>query len=85
MKRGIGVLGLLLAVGIAAQPVFAQDLRSDFDQSGRVDFADFLLFASAYGGGDPVFDLDGDGRVAFPDFLLFASDFGKGTDRKSVV
>ena len=52
---------------------------ADFDASGTVDFADFLLFAGAFGGTNPVYDLDGNGSVDFPDFLLFASVFGQTT------
>ena len=55
----------------------------DFDDSGVVDFPDFLLFVSAFGtregqeGYDTKYDLNGDGVIAFADFLLFASDFGR--------
>ena len=55
----------------------------DFDESGTVDFIDFLLFVSAFGareGQDKYeakYDLDGDGEIGFTDFLLFASDFGR--------
>jgi hypothetical protein len=48
----------------------------DFNGDGRVDFADFFLFADHFGGTDPLFDLDGDGRVDFADFFLFADHFG---------
>ena len=52
---------------------------ADFNCSGVVDFVDFLLFASAFGGTNPTFDLDGDGSIGFGDFLLFADDFAKRT------
>lgn len=48
----------------------------DFDQNGSVDFADFLLFAQAFGTDTVVFDLDESGRVDFVDFLIFAANFG---------
>ncbi len=57
-------------------------VSADFDGSGRVDFADFLRFASGFGisagesGFDPRFDLDGDGTVGFVDFLELAKQFG---------
>lgn len=60
-------------------------VASDFDGSGRVDFADFLEFAAAFGksagddGFDAKFDLDGGGSVDFQDFLRFAANFGKST------
>ncbi|MDE2888064.1 MAG: S8 family serine peptidase [Gemmatimonadota bacterium] len=50
---------------------------ADFDDSGRVDFSDFLLFAGAFGSTDPRFDLDDDGNVGFSDFVRFAFLFGK--------
>ena len=56
---------------------------ADFDNSGRVDFNDFLLFAASFGTRqgsslfDARFDLDQSGRIDFADFLIFASDFGK--------
>lgn len=52
-------------------------LVGDFDNSGRVDFPDFLLFAGAFGSTEAQFDLDDDGKVAFGDFLIFAGQFGK--------
>ena len=51
--------------------------RSDFDKSGAIDFADFLLFARAFGTTNPTFDLDNSGSVDFPDFLIFVAHFGK--------
>ena len=49
----------------------------DFDGDGEVGFADFLLFAEAFGGSDPRFDLDASGTVDFADFFLFAESFGQ--------
>ena len=51
--------------------------RSDFDNSGKIDFADFLLFARAFGTANPTFDLNNSGSVDFPDFLIFVAHFGK--------
>ncbi|MDA0747980.1 MAG: hypothetical protein O2954_15775 [bacterium] len=57
--------------------------RSDFNTDGRVNFADFLLFAAGFGvqTGEPGFDtrldLDGNGIIGFLDFLRFASDVQK--------
>ena len=47
----------------------------DFDGDGETGFADFFLFADAFGGSDPRFDLDGSGSVDFGDFFLFADHF----------
>ena len=48
----------------------------DFNVDGTVNFADFVLFAQAFGRSDPEFDLDGDGSVKFGDFVIFAQLFG---------
>lgn len=64
-------------------------IASDFDGSGRVDFSDFLEFASAFGkasgqeGFDTKYDLDGSGIVDFGDFLIFASNFGDSTTEET--
>ena len=49
---------------------------TDFNGDGRTDFADFFLFADAYGGTDSRFDLDRSGRVDFADFFRFVDAFG---------
>ena len=48
----------------------------DFNGDGLVDFADFFMFADAFGGDDPAYDLDQSGQVDFADFFLFADAFG---------
>ena len=54
----------------------------DLNADGQVDFADFLLFAAAFGkdmgdeGYNSKADLNGDDAVNFADFLLFAAAFG---------
>jgi hypothetical protein len=54
----------------------------DFDGDDRVDFSDFLRFATHYGsrsddtGFDSAFDLNDDLRVDFLDFLVLAKAFG---------
>ncbi len=58
-------------------------IKGDFDRDGRVGFADFFMFADAFGkrsgapGFEPAFDLDSDGSVGFSDFFLFVDAFGK--------
>ena len=49
---------------------------TDFNGDGRTDFADFFLFADAYGSTNPKFDLDGSGTVDFADFFKFVDAFG---------
>ena len=57
-----------------------QALPADFDGSGRVDLADFDLFADAFGqaarGDRAIYDLDGNGEVGFEDFFLFVDQLG---------
>ena len=56
---------------------------ADFDGSGQVDIADFLLFVEVFGtqsgqeNFDPKYDLDGNGTVDISDFLIFVDSFGK--------
>lgn len=52
-------------------------IRADFDNSGKVDFPDFLAFVTAFGSNESSFDFDSNGQVDFPDFLSFVSVFGK--------
>ncbi len=54
----------------------------DFDGDRRVNFTDFLLFATAFSAqsGDSKFDLDRDGTIAFSDFVLFAENFNRILD-----
>ena len=56
---------------VVAQPT------PDFDGDGVTNFADFFLFADAFGTYDARFDLDGSGTVDFGDFFLFADAFGR--------
>ena len=49
----------------------------DFDNNGRVDFADFLLFVAHFGTTSQAYDLDSTGTVGFSDFILFVSHFGQ--------
>lgn len=49
---------------------------TDFNGDSNTDFADFFLFADAYGGTDARFDLDGNGTVDIADFFKFVDAFG---------
>lgn len=64
------------ATGIVVPP----ERKADLDLSGTVDFADFLIFANAFGTADAASDFDGNGAVDFADFLTFAQSFGKQID-----
>ena len=57
------------------------DGAADFNGDGAVDFADFILFARAYGSADARFDLDGNGAVGFGDFIAFVSAFEQTSTR----
>ncbi len=57
----------------------------DFDGDGVTGFADFFLFADAFGGSDPRFDLDGSGAVDFADFFLFVDAFDQPAQAKLLV
>jgi hypothetical protein len=71
-----GVLSLTLV------PTPSVDVDADFDESGSVDFSDFLTFVTGFGktssevGFDVQADLDSNGSIDFSDFLLFAAVFG---------
>ena len=59
----------------------------DFDSSGRVDFADFVLFARVFGSEEGEgkyegrYDLNSDGGIGFADFVAFANSFGEAFNR----
>lgn len=71
-----GVLSLTLV------PTPFVDVDADFDESGSVDFSDFLTFVTGFGktspevGFDVQANLDSNGSIDFSDFLLFAAVFG---------
>lgn len=65
-------------IALLIQPVSAAP-SPDFDESGAVDFTDFLLFVSAFGSRevqeryDAKYDLNGDGEIGFGASLLCMS------------
>ncbi len=65
-----------LTISGVVQPL-SVEAKSDFDGSGVIDFADFLLFVGAFGSSESQYDIDGNGAVDFPDFLMFVQVFGK--------
>tara|TARA_Y100000034_G_scaffold135830_2_gene209362 strand:- start:307 stop:1257 length:951 start_codon:yes stop_codon:yes gene_type:complete len=82
-KRGI----LLILIIVLSSSVLA--LTGDFDENGKVEFNDFLMFAEAFRNfneGDiynEVFDLNRIGeskdKIDVADFFLFAENYGKDT------
>ena len=73
-KYLITLMFLLLPVYVHAAPT-ASDC--DFNNSGKVDFADFVAFSQGYGTTQTQFDLNGDGAVNFRDFVIFAQFYGQ--------
>ena len=71
---------------VAAEPLIHDPIAVDFDENGRVEFADFFMFSDRFGARlgddlyDGLYDLDSDGEVGFGDFFLFADSFGKEVD-----
>ena len=76
MTRSVSVV-----LQVAAPP------SPDFDGSGLVNFADFVLFAGMYGYGkndakyDARYDLNVDGGIGFDDFVKFVRSFGTSFNR----
>jgi hypothetical protein len=67
-------------------------LIGDFDNNGKVDFQDFLLFSGAFAQDPPDlrFDIGGpggtpDGLVNFDDFFIFAKHFGEASGAGKVA
>ena len=79
MTRSVSV-----ALQVAAPP------SPDFDGNGTVEWANFVLFAGAFGYRegdeeyDAKYDLHGDGRIEFADFVIFAGSFGNTVNRAPV-
>ena len=74
---------LTLCLLFALSTVTAYACPGDFDSNREVNFADFLVFTSAFGKSssdaefDARMDLNGNGSVDFADFLVFTSAFGR--------
>jgi hypothetical protein len=51
---------------------------ADCDESGALDFFDFLCFQNLFGAGDPAADCDESGALDFFDFLCFKNAFAAG-------
>jgi len=65
---------LLFPVYVHAAPTAAD---CDFNNNGKVDFADFVAFSQGYGTNQTQLDLNGDGTVNFRDFVIFAQFYGQ--------
>ena len=67
----------IFILSLFAFPSAAFGQTPDFNENGHVEFADFLLFARAFGSDDLSSDLNGDGLVNLPDFIVFIHAFGR--------
>ena len=72
--RSLFCLAALLTILFIPHRASAQS-AADFNDSGKVDFTDFLLFAVAFGTTDVEFDLSGNGIVDFADLVAFSAAF----------
>ncbi len=54
------------------------DCYADCDESGDLDFFDFLCFQNLFAAGDPAADCDASGGLDFFDFLCFQNEFAAG-------
>ena len=80
LGRSSGINTVTVTVADLEPEIFtavAEATSSDFDGDGVASFADFFLFADAFGTTDARFDLDGSGVVDFGDFFIFADSFGQ--------
>ncbi|MFG0284731.1 MAG: choice-of-anchor R domain-containing protein [Phycisphaerales bacterium JB039] len=68
---------ILNSYGVQATPVSAM-CYPDCDESGTLDFFDFLCFQNAFAQMDPYADCDGSGTLDFFDFLCFQNEFAAG-------
>jgi hypothetical protein len=59
-------------------PDFGTSCYADCDDSGELDFFDFLCFQNAFASGDPYADCDDSGSLDFFDFLCFQDEFAAG-------
>ena len=73
-KYAMTLMFLLLPAYVHAAPTPSD---CDFNNSGKVDFADFIAFSQGYGTTQTQFDLNGDGAVNFRDFVIFAQFYGQ--------
>ncbi len=73
LGRSSGINTVTVTVADLEPEIFtavAEATSSDFDGDGVASFADFFLFADAFGTTDARFDLDGSGVVDFGDFFI---------------
>ena len=62
-------------------------IKGDADGDGQVQFSDFLILSTHFGGEGQYTDgdFDGNGQVQFADFLLLSSVFGQSSSQAAAV
>ena len=87
VMKGIVLLALILFFGAICfgsfENAIAQTCEGDLNCDCRVDFDDYLIFASEYGDSDChlpprcTADLNSDTVVDYNDYLIFAAEYGR--------
>ena len=91
MRRHGFLISNILSILLVPSLLQAQTAADcDFDVSGIVDFADFLLFAQNFGkckaedsDFDSVYDISKNGCIDFPDFLIVTKFYGQQNTLRS--
>src|SRR5690606_23592294 len=66
------------AADVAAIDAVLGGCYADCDESGALDFFDFLCFQNGFAAGEPYADCDESGSLDFFDFLCFQNEFAAG-------
>ena len=89
MKKTILILFLFLSLLLFSFTSLAQ-IPGDFNEDGKVDFDDLMIFALAYGSTpsssnwDARCDLHPDNHINFEDLMIFAMNYGKTAEWDSL-
>ena len=66
LRKRITIALTALTIVVLAYIEIPAQSPADFDGNGKVEFSDFVLFATAFGTSNAQFDLDSNGSVDFP-------------------
>jgi hypothetical protein len=75
-QAGAGHLGVWAVRGWAMAP--ESGCYADCDNTGSLDFFDFLCYTNMFNAGEPGADCDGSGGLDFFDFLCYSNEFNEG-------
>ena len=84
-NRVLFLVSILAALALPSLLLAQTAADCDFNGSGKVDFLDFLEFATAYSSTSAKHDLNDSGTVDFLDFLVFAKFFGQTVSETHIV